>query len=60
MNKTTPEAKFIGQVDKLELALQAGLYVRAGHGGLDEFFGWAEERIKDPDLREIFFAIPKR
>ncbi|MEK6961096.1 MAG: HD domain-containing protein [Nanoarchaeota archaeon] len=58
--KTSPEAKFVSQIDRLELALQTSLYSRAGYRNLDEFFKWCDERINDPELREMFSAIPQK
>jgi len=46
----TPEARFVRQVDKLEMALQAALYQRQGHGDLTEFLDSAAGVIEDPEL----------
>ena len=49
----SPEARFVRQVDKLEMALQAALYQRQGHGDLSEFIDSAAEAIDDPELAEL-------
>ena len=51
------EAKFIDQVDKLELALQASLYEKLDCKNLDEFFTYYEERITSPELKNILKTI---
>src|SRR5690606_14882322 len=33
-----PEARFVRQLDRLDMAIQAVAYERAGHGRLDDFF----------------------
>ena len=53
-DQKTPEARFVGQIDRLEMALQANLYERIGFTGLDEFFPYVQERISSPELKAIF------
>ena len=55
--KETPEAAFVGQVDKLENALQTLLYERLGYTQLDEFWPDLEKKIHTPELKAIFNAI---
>ena len=55
--RVSPEAQFIGQVDKLENALQTCLYERLGYTQLDEFWPDLEKKIQEPELKEIFNAI---
>ena len=55
----TPEAKFVKQVDRLEMALQANLYERMNYHNLDEFFLYVKERITSDELRSILDDILK-
>lgn len=56
----TAEARFVRQVDKLEMALQAAHYRAQGHDGLEEFFQSARDAIDDPDLLAILDAAQRR
>ncbi len=56
-DRELPEAKFVEQVDKLELALQASVYERIGYNNLQEFFTYYNNRIIDPKLQEILKEI---
>lgn len=55
----TPEAKFVKQIDRLEMALQANLYERMNYHNLDEFFLYVKERITSDELKSIFDDILK-
>ncbi len=55
----TPEAKFVKQVDRLEMALQANLYERMNYSDLDEFFIDVQERINFDELKLILDDILK-
>jgi len=46
----TPEARFVRQIDRLEMALQATVYASQGHAGLAEFLVTARRDVEDPDL----------
>ena len=49
----TPEAKFVKQLDKLDMALQAEIY-QSEHGiSLEEFIESARLRINDDELKNI-------
>ena len=48
---TTPEARFVKQLDKLDMGLQAKVYQRHQEINLDEFIESAKKRISDADLR---------
>jgi len=52
----TPEAKFLKQVDKLEMVLQALEYERAGYSAesLNEFWENAEKYLDGQELEPIF------
>ncbi len=49
----SPEARFIRQLDRLEMALQASVYEHQGLADLSEFFTSVEHVLTDPALREI-------
>ncbi len=49
----SPEAKFIRQIDKLEMALQASVYEHQNMGELPEFYRSASEEITSPELKSI-------
>ena len=50
----TAEARLVKQIDRLEMALQAGVYERQGWGSMQEFFQSAAGALLDPELRDIF------
>lgn len=49
----TPEARFVRQVDRLEMALQAVVYEAQGDAGLAEFLESARRDIDDPALTPL-------
>jgi len=51
--KETPESRFIYQLDKLEMVLQAYEYEKKHDMQLPEFWSYVEDKIKDPKLLEI-------
>lgn len=51
------EARFLREIDRLEMALQALVYERQGHGDMREFHDSAEAEIRTPELREILAEI---
>jgi putative hydrolases of HD superfamily len=53
----TLEARFVRQIDRLEMAFQACLYEAEGFTSMDEFFQSADLTIKDPALREVFDTL---
>jgi putative hydrolase of HD superfamily len=60
-DNATPEARFVKQIDRLEMALQASVYERqsllsAEHAG--EFLTSASNAIDLPELRRILEEIP--
>jgi len=57
--ESTPEAVFVKQIDRLEMALQANLYERLKYNNLDDFFPYVKERIKSPELKNILEDIIK-
>lgn len=44
------EARFVKQLDRLDMALQAVAYQRAGHAGMADFIGSAARAITHPTL----------
>ena len=53
----TPEARFVKAIDRLEMALQAGVYQAQGFEGLQEFFDTARIGITHPQLRDIIQSV---
>ena len=49
----TPESKFVRQIEKLEMALQAAVYEKQGSEGLGGFYESAEREIEQGQLRKI-------
>ena len=58
----TPEAKFVKQLDKLELAFQTYEYEKAGRNGmsLEEFYHYCDRYLHDPELKKIFEEIKSK
>jgi putative hydrolases of HD superfamily len=50
---STPEARFVKQLDRLEMGLQAALQDAEGHPGMEEFFDSARRTVAEPRLRAI-------
>jgi putative hydrolase of HD superfamily len=48
----TPEARFVRQLDRLEMGFQALVHERQGIGEMDQFFASAEAAQQDPRMRE--------
>jgi putative hydrolase of HD superfamily len=51
------EARFVRQIDRLEMGLQAAVYRHAGMMGMDEFLASARQALSDPGLLELIQAI---
>ena len=51
------EARFVRQLDRLDMALQALAYARAGHVGMAEFVDSAEAFIEHPSLMAMVHEI---
>lgn len=49
----SPEARFVREVDRLEMALQASVYEHQDEGALDDFFASAASQVETPALREL-------
>jgi len=48
-----PEAQFVKQLDRLDMALQAVFYAEEGAAGMEEFVRSASEGIAHPALRTV-------
>jgi len=59
-SKKTNEAKFVQEINKLEMALQAYEYERRYGIKLNEFFADAKKSIKTPSLTKLFNDLAKR
>jgi putative hydrolase of HD superfamily len=53
----TPEGRFVRQIEKLEMALQAAAYEEAGSPDLSEFIQSARDRISDPELIQLISRL---
>jgi len=58
-DNTSPEAKLIHQIDKLEMVLQAKIYQKNGYGNekIESFFNSAKKEITDLKLKKLFIQI---
>ncbi len=54
---STPEARFVRQIDRLEMALQASVYEHQEHGDLAEFFQSASKALTEPLLTDLLKQI---
>lgn len=55
-----PEARFVRQLDRLDMALQALAYARAGAEGMQEFVESARRVVCEPALVAILDAVEGR
>jgi len=53
----TPEARFVRQIDRLEMGLQAGVYAAQGLLQPAEFYASARQALVDPALGELMAAV---
>ncbi len=54
---STPEARLVRQVDRLEMGLQAAIYEREGATGLDDFYTSAQQALWDNEVIGIFKGL---
>lgn len=52
-----PEARFVRELDRLDMALQALVYAQAGHPGMGDFVASAGRVVAHPALRPILDDI---
>jgi len=57
INQESPEAKFVSQLDKLEMAMQAREYEIRDNVNLSDFFVSAKRKISDEQLKSILDTI---
>lgn len=50
---SSPEARFVRELDRLEMGLQAALHDAEGHPGMPEFFASARRSVREPRLRAL-------
>jgi putative hydrolase of HD superfamily len=55
-----PEARFVRELDRLDMALQAAAYHEAGHPGMREFVESAARVVAHPALAPLMRAIEAR
>jgi putative hydrolases of HD superfamily len=53
----TPEARFVRQIDRLEMGLQAGVYGLQGAVDPAEFLNTAQQALSEPNLKNILAEI---
>ncbi|MBR9701243.1 HD domain-containing protein [Candidatus Woesearchaeota archaeon] len=53
-NQVTPEAIFVKDIDRLEMALQARLYEQRGYENLGAFFKYVYDRLELPEVRNLY------
>jgi len=51
--ETSPEGRFVRQLDKLEMGLQAEVYADLGNDDADALIKSALEKVTDPELRKL-------
>ena len=50
---SSPEARFVRELDRLEMGLEAALYASEGYPGMDEFFESSRKVVRDSRLSSI-------
>ncbi|MCJ7622195.1 MAG: HD domain-containing protein [Anaerolineaceae bacterium] len=58
--RETPEARFVRQVDRLEMGLQASIYQAQGLTSTSEFFESAKKVVLSPELKEIIEELEEQ
>lgn len=53
----TPEARFVHQLDRLEMGFQAAVYEAQGLPDMEQFFASASAAVVDERLRQVFNAL---
>ena len=53
----TAEARFMKEIDRLEMGLQASVYEQDGLADLTVFFESADKALSTPELRSVFDAL---
>ena len=55
----TAEARFVRQLDRLEMGFQAAVYAAQGLGEMEQFFASASAALNDERLRGVFEEVEK-
>ena len=58
-NISTPEARLMKEIDRLEMGLQASIYEQEGFDNLSAFFNSTDKALATPELRKILDALLK-
>lgn len=56
----SPEARFLKQIDKFEMGIQAAVYKGHGHSRMDEFLNSAKSVLVNEELKTLFTEVIKR
>ncbi len=56
----SPEAKFLKQIDKFEMGIQAAIYKGHGYSKMDEFLESAKSVLMEDDLKNLFDKVENR
>jgi putative hydrolase of HD superfamily len=56
----SPEAKFLKQIDKFEMGLQAAIYKGHGYDKMDEFLDSAKKVLEKEELKILFEQVVNR
>ncbi|MEM0074986.1 MAG: HD domain-containing protein [Conexivisphaerales archaeon] len=59
-SRSTPVAKLVSEIDKLEMAIQASIYEKEKGLNLDEFFLTARSRINSHIIRDIYDNLMRK
>ncbi len=57
--RESPEAKFVHQIDKIEMAIQAFIYEKTEMINLEDFFQSSQLHISNPVLKNFFMSLEK-
>lgn len=52
-SQESPEARFVRQIDRLEMAFQASVYEHQGFAPVNDFFASARRSVTQPELKEM-------
>lgn len=55
----TAEARFVRELDRLEMGIQAAVYKAERRPRMDEFLGSADRAVADPALREVLLSAAR-
>ncbi len=55
-----PEAGFVENLDRLQTVLQAARYAKQGNKLMADFFPWADQKITNPRIKEVYHHAKKQ